>query len=114
MKIRVKRIYEAPDKGDGLRILVDRLWPRGFSKERAAIDFWLRDVAPSGDLCKWFGHKPDRWLEFKTRYHKELDGNPEPLSRIAARGREQAITLLYAAKDEQHNNAVALAEYLKR
>ncbi|MCE5308054.1 MAG: DUF488 domain-containing protein [Acidobacteriales bacterium] len=112
--IRVKRIYEPPDKDDGLRILVDRIWPRGMPKERAAVDLWLKDVAPSDDLRKWFGHKPDRWPEFKSRYHRELEKYKQPLKEIATNGREAPITLLYAAKDEDHNNAVALQEYLQR
>lgn len=110
--IRAKRIYDHPEKSDGLRILVDRMWPRGMSKERAAVDLWLRDLAPSDVLRKWFGHVPHRWAEFKVRYHRELERYREPLSQIAAAGREQAITLLFAAKDESHNNAVALLDFL--
>ena len=112
--IRAKRIYDAPEKGDGLRILVDRLWPRGLSKERAAVDLWLKDLAPSDALRKWFGHEPDRWPEFKARYHRELERYREPLKHFVAHGREDAITLLFAAKDERRNNAVALVEYLQR
>ncbi len=110
--IRAKRIYAQPEKSDGLRILVDRMWPRGMSKERAAVDLWLRDLAPSDVLRKWFGHAPHRWAGFKVRYHRELERYREPLSQIAAAGREQAITLLFAAKDESHNNAVALLDFL--
>jgi uncharacterized protein YeaO (DUF488 family) len=111
--IRAKRIYDVPGKEDGLRILVDRVWPRGVSKERAAVDLWLQDLAPSTDLRRWFGHRPERWPEFKARYHRELERYREPLRLIGADGRWQSITLLYAARDQVHNNAVALAEYLQ-
>jgi uncharacterized protein YeaO (DUF488 family) len=110
--IRAKRIYAQPENSDGLRILVDRMWPRGMSKERAAVDLWLRDLAPSDVLRKWFGHAPNRWVEFKARYRRELERYREPLSHVAASGREQEITLLFAAKDESHNNAVALLDLL--
>ncbi|MCC7175873.1 MAG: DUF488 family protein [Bryobacterales bacterium] len=111
--ISVKRIYEQPEKSDGLRVLVDRLWPRGMSKQRAAVDLWLKELAPSDALRQWFGHKPERWLEFKSRYHREIEKFREPLGRFTEAGRKQAITLLFAAKDEKHNNAVALLEYLR-
>ena len=111
--IRVKQVYDPPTKTDGQRILVDRIWPRGLSKEAAAVDLWLKDVAPSGDLRRWFGHKPERWKEFKVRYKKELD-QPEAASALAelrSRARRKT-TLLFAARDGDHNNAIAFAEYL--
>lgn len=112
--IRVKRIYDPPAKGDGLRILVDRVWPRGMSKEKAAVDLWLKHVAPSTELRKWFGHEPERWPEFKRRYQIELSKHADTLNEIRSRGRKGAITLLFAAKDTAHNNAVALLEYLAK
>ncbi len=112
--IRAKRIYDQPEKDDGLRVLVDRIWPRGVSKDKAAIDLWLKELAPSDGLRKWFGHMPDRWPEFKARYHRELEKYREPLMDIRRDGRDQPITLLFAAKDERHNNAVALLEYLRK
>lgn len=114
MTIKVKRAYDPPAPGDGLRVLVDRLWPRGLSKERAAVDEWLREVAPSTDLRRWFAHDPARWAEFKRRYSAELEA-PAPLATVArlrSLAAEGDITLLYAATDELHNNAVALREYL--
>lgn len=113
--IRVKRVYEPAQADDGLRVLVDRLWPRGVSKERAAIDHWVRDVAPSDDLRRWFGHDPQKWSEFRRRYFAELGERPEALAglRTLLAGRAQA-TLLYSAHDETHNNAQALAEYLRK
>lgn len=100
-----------PEKSDGFRILVDRLWPRGITKEKAKIDLWLKDVAPSDKLRKWFGHDPKKWNEFKKRYFAELTNNPavEQLKKYIIKGN---VTLLYSAKDENHNNAVALKEFL--
>jgi uncharacterized protein YeaO (DUF488 family) len=109
----VKRVYDAPDSSDGFRILVDRLWPRGLSKERAAVDLWLKDVAPSDALRKSFGHDPEHWPQFRKQYHRELGSHAEPLNEIATRARQGEVTLLYAAKDADHNNAVALREYLE-
>jgi uncharacterized protein YeaO (DUF488 family) len=109
--IRRRRAYEPVGEGDGYRVLVDRLWPRGLSKEEAAIDRWLKDVAPSTALRKWFGHRPDRWPEFRRRYLAELAHNPAfaVLESLAAK---QDLTLVYGAKDEVHNDAVVLAECL--
>jgi uncharacterized protein YeaO (DUF488 family) len=109
--IRIKRIYEDAGEGDGRRILVDRLWPRGLAKADAAIDLWAKDVAPSTELRTWFGHRPDRFEAFKARYLDELRSNPATaeLRRQIAR---QTTTLLYAAKDPVHNHAVVLAEFL--
>jgi len=111
MPVKIKRIYEPPAQSDGQRILVDRLWPRGMAKAPACIDLWLKDVAPSADLRRWFGHKPERWAEFQKRYLAELAGNPalEELRRLA---RGKPTTLLYGAKDEIHNQARVLADRL--
>lgn len=111
--IHIKRVYDAPAATDGYRILVDRLWPRGLSKEAARFDLWLKDVAPSPELRRWFGHRPDRWAEFRARYLAELDG-AAALETIRQRLRAGDVTLLYAAKDEAHNHALVLAEHLRR
>ncbi|MCV3210695.1 DUF488 domain-containing protein [Mesorhizobium sp. YC-39] len=112
--IAVKRIYAAPEKADGQRVLVDRIWPRGVSKEHAALTLWLKDVAPSDELRKWFGHKPEHWAEFQRRYRAELGENGGALAELRTLLRDGKVTLLYGAHDEAHNNAVALAEYLLR
>jgi len=109
--IRIKRVYEPPAPDDGCRVLVDRLWPRGLSKEKAKLDLWLKDVAPSAELREWFGHKPERWLEFRRRYKAELDGSTA-FAELRGMGRKLRLTLLYAAKDKAHNNAVVLADLL--
>ena len=111
--IRVKRAYESPEVDDGTRILVDRLWPRGVKKEQLSLHGWIRDVAPSDELRKWFGHDPSRWEEFKKRYFVELDRKPEVLKSLLETIRDGNVTLLYAAQDKEHNNAVALKEYLE-
>ncbi len=113
MKIGLKRIYEEAAAGDGQRVLVDRIWPRGVSKEQAKVDVWMKDIAPSNELRKWFGHEPGRWAEFKQRYYKELEGKEEAVKELRRRAKKDRLTLLYAAKDEKHNNAVALREYLE-
>lgn len=110
--IRVRRVYEAPAGDDGLRILVDRLWPRGLRKEEARIDLWLKDIAPSNELRRWFGHDPAKWEEFKLRYFAELPARSEAVETLRQRVREGAVTLLFAAKETRFNNAAALAEYL--
>lgn len=110
MKIRIKRVYEQPDKHDGRRILVDRLWPRGLTKEKASVDLWLKDIAPSTGLRKWFGHDPCRWKEFKERYIAELKGNNEQIRLLKQELGKGAVTLVYAAKDEEHNEAVVIQE----
>lgn len=112
MKLNVKRVYEAAAKGDGYRILVDRLWPRGLSKEHAKVDLWLKDVAPSNELRKWFGHDPEKWTEFRKRYRAELQEQGEALAEIKRRAKAGPVTLLYGAKDEEHNQAVALKEFI--
>jgi uncharacterized protein YeaO (DUF488 family) len=102
--VKVKRIYEAPEKGDGFRVLVDRLWPRGVSKERAHLDLWLKDVAPSDALRKWFGHDPKRWAEFAAKYRKELRGKKEVVQQLRQLEAEHGtVTLLYSAHDEEQN-----------
>ncbi|HZP35799.1 MAG TPA: DUF488 domain-containing protein [Methylomirabilota bacterium] len=111
--IRVKRVYEKPSPADGLRVLVDRLWPRGLSKQRAAVDVWLKDVAPSPELRKWFGHDPARWKEFQSRYRKELRAQKEALGRLRRESRTRTVTLLYGARDEEHNGALVLKEVLE-
>jgi uncharacterized protein YeaO (DUF488 family) len=111
MMIKIKRIYEAPSYGDGFRVLVDRLWPRGVSKDKAKIDLWLKDIAPSDQLRKWFAHDPAKWGNFKRKYFKELDKNKDLVNKNLRRSKNN-ITLLYAAKDDKHNNAQALKEYI--
>src|SRR5512146_2750422 len=110
--IRIKRIYEPPAAADGRRVLVDRLWPRGISKDEAKVDEWLKEIAPSAELRTWFGHDPAKWMEFRTRYREELKHQGELLDRLRAEARRGTVTLLFAAKDEEHNNAVVLKELL--
>lgn len=110
MKIHIKRVYEQPSKDDGRRILVDRLWPRGLSKEKAGVDLWLKEIAPSTELRKWFGHDPGRWEEFKERYLAELKGNREQIQLLKQELDKGIVTLVYAAKDEEHNQAVVIQE----
>lgn len=110
--IRTRRVYEAPKKSDGLRILVDRLWPRGISKRRLRADLWLKSVAPSTELRKWFKHELSRWNGFKKRYFLELDQNPEGVDKLMNAVQNGPVTLLYSAKDATCNQAVALKEYL--
>ena len=111
--IKIKRIYEPAANDDGFRILVDRLWPRGLSKENAKVDLWLKDIAPSNDLRKSFCHDPEKWEMFKSKYQKELEANKELLKRIKQIEKEKGIvTLLYSAKDMKHNNAVVLLAVL--
>ena len=113
MVVMLKRAYESPAKTDGKRILVDRLWPRGLAKVKAKIDLWLKDVAPSTELRQWFGHDPEKWLEFKKRYRAELKDNPA-LSELQALSRQGNITLIYEARDQLHNEAVVLKQILDR
>jgi uncharacterized protein YeaO (DUF488 family) len=114
MSIHLKRAYNAPATSDGYRVLVDRLWPRGISKEDIKIDLWLKEIAPSGDLRKWFGHDPEKWNEFKKRYFKELDDRPDVVKQLADKVNQGPVTLVFAAKDEEFNNAVAIKEFLQR
>lgn len=112
--IQLKRAYEEPSRKDGRRILVERLWPRGLTKEKAAVDLWLKDVAPSAELRKWFGHDPARWKQFEQRYWRELRSQNEAVQLLRHEARRDKITLVYAARDEQHNGALALKEFLER
>ena len=112
--IKIKRVYEKPAKEDGWRVLVDRLWPRGMKKEVAHLDVWMKDVAPSNALRKWFGHKPEKWSEFRKRYRAELAKNKALVSELKKMAKEHGtLTLLFGAKDEEHNEAVVLADALK-
>ena len=114
MRIAIKRVYEEPVPGDGARILVDRLWPRGVSKERAKLDLWLKDIAPSTGLREWFGHDPEKWIEFQKKYKIELAKNEEPVAELKKIIRQnKTVTLLYAAKDEEHNEAVVITNLLR-
>jgi uncharacterized protein YeaO (DUF488 family) len=110
--IRIRRAYDTPGQEDGFRVLVDRLWPRGLAKDRAAIDLWLRDVAPTAALRRWFGHDHAKWHEFCRRYAKELEGKGDVLKFIRSKGRGGNITLLFGARDREFNNAVALQRIL--
>ena len=112
--VAIKRVYEAPSADDGERVLVDRLWPRGLAKDKAEVALWLKEIAPSTELRKWFGHDPDKWPEFQTRFRAELDANTEAVKELRALIAKKKVTLLYSAHDEKHNNAVALAAYLDR
>jgi uncharacterized protein YeaO (DUF488 family) len=112
MKVLVKRIYEPAAKSDGFRVLVDRLWPRGISKSDAMLDLWLPDIGPSTALRQWFNHDPARWEEFRRRYHAELRQKTALLASITEQAKTRSVTLLYSAKDEQHNQAVALRSFL--
>lgn len=112
-RIAIKRVYLPPDKGDGQRVLVDRLWPRGVSKHDAAVDVWLKEIAPSAKLRKWFGHDPAKWDEFRKRYRAELADNDEPIAQLRALIEEGRVTLLYGAHDEEHNQARVLLELME-
>ncbi len=112
MHLSLKRIYDAVSDDDGVRILVDRLWPRGLSKDRAKIDLWLRDIAPSNELRRWYNHDPNKWDEFTRRYFSELHEMNGIVELVLKEASRSNVTLLYAAKDENHNNAVALSLYI--
>jgi uncharacterized protein YeaO (DUF488 family) len=114
MALRIKRVYEESENSDGERILVDRIWPRGISKDKAQLSDWRKDLAPSNDLREWFAHDPDRWQEFKERYRAELEeaGKIGDIRDIAERAREENVTLLFGAKDTKHNNARALEAFI--
>jgi uncharacterized protein YeaO (DUF488 family) len=111
--ITLKRAYDRISRADGTRFLVERLWPRGLSKTKLHLDAWLKDVGPSTELRKWFGHDPDRWDEFRKRYRRELDSRPDAWQPIASAVRHGPVTLVYSSHDTEHNNAVALREYLE-
>ena len=113
MQIQIKRVYAEPATGDGLRVLVDRIWPRGMSKDKAQVDEWLKELAPSAALRKWFGHDPAKWEAFQKRYFAELQENPAVVRFLADHEAKSSLTLLYGAKDEEHNQAVVLKRYLE-
>ncbi len=114
MDVRVKRVYEPAERSDGYRILIDRLWPRGISHDRAMLDAWEKDLAPSAELRTWFGHEPGRFDEFRSRYIEELRGQRELLSELRRRARHGTVTLVFAARDTEHNDAVVLGEVIRR
>jgi uncharacterized protein YeaO (DUF488 family) len=114
MAVHIQRVYVPSSPADGKRILVDRLWPRGLSKDKANVDLWLKEIAPSNDLRKWFAHDPARWAEFQRRYKEELKANREPLAQLKLEAARGTVTLLYGAHDEKHNQAVVLAAMLRK
>jgi uncharacterized protein YeaO (DUF488 family) len=114
MNIKIKRVYERPDEDDGVRILVDRLWPRGLTKEKANVDLWLKEIAPSTELRKWFGHDPVKWKSFRGRYETEIRHKEDLIKVLKQEARERTITLLYGARDEKHNEALVLKQFLER
>jgi uncharacterized protein YeaO (DUF488 family) len=113
MEIKIKRAYESPSDNDGYRILVDRLWPRGISKDTAKVEFWPKELAPSTELRRWYGHDPEKWSEFKSRYFAELDDNPELVNEVLEYVRKGTVTFVYSSKEQRLNNAVALKEYIE-
>lgn len=114
MQLHIKRVYEEPDKEDGERVLIDRLWPRGLTKEKARVDLWLKDIAPSTQLRNWFGHDPVKWAEFKKRYIGEIEKNDHVLMQLEEILKKGKVTLVYGAKDKDHNDAVVLKEYFEK
>jgi uncharacterized protein YeaO (DUF488 family) len=112
--IQLKRAYETPSPTDGERVLVERLWPRGLTKRKAAVDLWLKEVAPSPELRKWFAHDPAKWKQFERRYWNELRREKEPVALLRRKAKHGTVTLVYAARDEEHNGALALKEFLER
>ncbi len=114
MTIQIKRVYEPQSRTDGYRVLVDRLWPRGLSKEKLQLDAWMKELAPSNELRKWFGHEEAKWAEFQKRYFKELKQQSELVAELRKRARGHKLTLLYSSREEVHNNAAALKKYLER
>jgi uncharacterized protein YeaO (DUF488 family) len=113
-RLHIKRVYDQPSPEDGRRILVDRLWPRGLTKEKARVDLWLKEIAPSNELRKWFGHDPGKWPEFRSRYTDELKVHGELFAMLRQETSQDTVTLLYGARDEEHNEAVVLLEMLQR
>lgn len=114
MDIKIKRAYEQPEEADGFRILVDRLWPRGVTKEKAKLDLWLKEIGPSTELRKWFGHDPEKWSGFRGRYETELKHNDDLIKTIIDKAKEGTVTLIYGARDEEHNEALVLKQYLEK
>jgi uncharacterized protein YeaO (DUF488 family) len=113
IEVRTKRVYDDADAGDGYRVLIDHVWPRGVSRERAHLDEWARELAPSDELRKWFDHVPERFAEFRSRYRDELSAHDDRVEALRRRARKGAVTLVYAARDTEHNNAVVLAELIR-
>ena len=113
MKIQVKRAYDDPGENDGYRILVDRFWPRGISKEKAKIDYWAKQLAPSNELRRWYGHDPEKWSEFKSRYFAELDANSQSAKELLDYVNKGSVTFIYSSKEQHFNNAVALKSYVE-
>ena len=113
MQLHIKRIYDEPEESDGRRILIDRLWPRGVSKQAARIDFWAKAIAPSNELRRWYRHEPSKWAEFRDRYFAELDSNPESVAELKSQLGTGTATLLFGSKEQRLNNASALLEYLQ-
>lgn len=111
--LKLKRAYDPVSRTDGMRVLVERLWPRGLSKAKLHLDAWLKEVGPTTALRRWFGHDPKKWSQFRTRYFRELDSRPESWQPILSAARRRTVTLVYSSHDEEHNNAVALKEYLQ-
>jgi uncharacterized protein YeaO (DUF488 family) len=114
VQIQLKRAYDPPAPGDGCRVLVDRIWPRGIARDDLRIDAWLKELAPSAGLRKWFGHDPKKWEQFKERYARELEKGPDGLAQLVGMAKGGRLTLVFGARDTEHNNAVALREYLER
>ncbi|MEO6871477.1 MAG: DUF488 domain-containing protein [Chthoniobacterales bacterium] len=114
MALKLKRVYEKAAGTDGARVLVDRLWPRGLTKEKAAVELWLKEIAPSTELRKWFGHDPEKWKEFRRRYLAELKSHPDEVGLIKSKARQDTVTLLYGARDQEHNEAVVLQQFLEK
>jgi uncharacterized protein YeaO (DUF488 family) len=114
MSVRIKRAYEPAERADGYRVLIDRIWPRGVSGEEAQLNEWARELAPSSELRRWFGHEPAKFAEFRRRYRAELTGHEEKLRELRRRARNGPLTLVYSARDTEHNDAVVLAELLRR
>jgi len=114
MKIKIKRAYEPSHKDDGVRILVDRLWPRGLTKEKASVDLWLKEIAPSTELRKWFAHDPKKWKSFRGRYETEIRHNDDLIKVLKDKAREGTVTLIYGARDQKHNEALVLKQFLEK
>lgn len=114
MSVKTKRVYDPPSRSDGYRVLVDAIWPRGLKKEDARLDEWMKHIAPTTALRQWFGHDPARWEQFKKKYQRELADKSESLALLRRRARSGSVTLLFAARDEEHNNAVVLKQVLQR
>lgn len=110
--VSIKRVYAPPEKSDGFRVLIDRLWPRGLSKEKAKVDLWLKEIAPSTALRKWFNHEPEKWKQFENKYQEEIKNNPEALRVLKSKMKQGKLTLVYGAKEERFNDAVVLQNLL--